>query len=489
MLLFLTASSNFNVLKSIFSYRSKHIRLYILPIPFLYFVFIFKNLRLANLGLNHTKYYMFRLFMSELLKILMLSPKQFTKNTLFTIAMSLPSTFEWDTQELTSRKPEIWAALQPSLTLFQHQEYRPNFSNEALTILWYCNKPHARFRTPKLSETLELFASTVNIQDISMSAQLELIRVDQAQLVNFAFCVDKKENYQPTTLFEVTSHPGFPFLGLSNIQGKLYKMKKESVYLNSDGIFLGYSHNFTNYWHFTSEVLPRVIRLQDSFPINTPFICPVQTPKPIVELIKLLLNAQSININPLENYIFNKLFFIRDFRNDSLVDVYSKEINMFLPKKEDLLLVREKLLELTDQYLGDKKPSHTSRLFISRNSFGGRRAINEATVCSRLTTDFSFESISPEHLTVFQQVDFFRHSNVVVGLAGASLTNLMFCRPGTRVFVQPGTSDINSLRFWRDFASLFELDFFELEPPKKKDADRVIYFDEKGLFELLRLNL
>jgi hypothetical protein len=51
--------------------------------------------------------------------------------------------------------------------------------------------------------------------------------------------------------------------------------------------------------------------------------------------------------------------------------------------------------------------------------------------------------------------------------------------------VQPGTPNGNLRRFWKDYANLFGLDYIELAPPNEKHADKVINFDEDGLFSYL----
>jgi capsular polysaccharide biosynthesis protein len=44
-----------------------------------------------------------------------------------------------------------------------------------------------------------------------------------------------------------------------------------------------------------------------------------------------------------------------------------------------------------------------------------------------------FESVKCEKLSVQEQAEVFSSAEVVVGAHGAALTNLVFCRPGTRV--------------------------------------------------------
>lgn len=61
-----------------------------------------------------------------------------------------------------------------------------------------------------------------------------------------------------------------------------------------------------------------------------------------------------------------------------------------------------------------------------------RRVLNEEAVMAMLA-DLGFRTVSTEDLTVAAQAALFAGADVVVGLHGAGLTNLVFCHPGARV--------------------------------------------------------
>jgi capsular polysaccharide biosynthesis protein len=72
------------------------------------------------------------------------------------------------------------------------------------------------------------------------------------------------------------------------------------------------------------------------------------------------------------------------------------------------------------------------RIFIGRGGAKHRALIYELEIAARLS-ERGFESVECEKLSVQQQADIFSSAEVVVGAHGAALTNLVFCRPGTRV--------------------------------------------------------
>jgi Glycosyltransferase 61 len=70
------------------------------------------------------------------------------------------------------------------------------------------------------------------------------------------------------------------------------------------------------------------------------------------------------------------------------------------------------------------------RLFISRRRAARRPCTNEAEI-ARALVDLDFEVIEPETMSYATQIATFADAAVVVGMHGAGLTNMMFCRPGT----------------------------------------------------------
>lgn len=72
------------------------------------------------------------------------------------------------------------------------------------------------------------------------------------------------------------------------------------------------------------------------------------------------------------------------------------------------------------------------RLFVSRRRRGKRTLVNDAAVFRRLAP-LGFRRCELETLPVAEQVRLFFEAECVVGPHGAGLTNLAFCRPGTKV--------------------------------------------------------
>jgi len=72
------------------------------------------------------------------------------------------------------------------------------------------------------------------------------------------------------------------------------------------------------------------------------------------------------------------------------------------------------------------------KIFIGRGEAKHRPLIHEMEIWAQLQNR-GFESVKCEKLSVQEQAEVFSSAEVVVGAHGAALTNLVFCRPGTRV--------------------------------------------------------
>jgi tetratricopeptide (TPR) repeat protein len=74
----------------------------------------------------------------------------------------------------------------------------------------------------------------------------------------------------------------------------------------------------------------------------------------------------------------------------------------------------------------------TEMLYISRDKTASRRVINEAEIIE-LLTQVGFKVVMLESLSVAEQATTLAKAKVVIAPHGGGLTNLVFCRPGTKV--------------------------------------------------------
>jgi capsular polysaccharide biosynthesis protein len=71
-------------------------------------------------------------------------------------------------------------------------------------------------------------------------------------------------------------------------------------------------------------------------------------------------------------------------------------------------------------------------LYLSRSDSKMRRVLNETDLVPQLEK-LGFRILTASSMSIPEQIDAFRRARVVVGVHGAGLTNILFCRPGTKL--------------------------------------------------------
>lgn len=99
------------------------------------------------------------------------------------------------------------------------------------------------------------------------------------------------------------------------------------------------------------------------------------------------------------------------------------------------------------------------RIYVSRQR-AGSRMIEDATALEAMLANEGFVTLFPEELAMAEQIAAFEAADAIVGVKGAGLTNVMFCRPGTRLLVL-SPADFPDPFFW-DLATQRGLDYAEV---------------------------
>ena len=95
-------------------------------------------------------------------------------------------------------------------------------------------------------------------------------------------------------------------------------------------------------------------------------------------------------------------------------------------------VVPPETVEFLQSTFPTKKIGAGRKLFIGRGGAEHRALIHEGKIAAMLS-ERGFESVDCGKMSVKEQANIFGSAEVVVGAHGAALTNLVFCRPGTRV--------------------------------------------------------
>jgi len=102
------------------------------------------------------------------------------------------------------------------------------------------------------------------------------------------------------------------------------------------------------------------------------------------------------------------------------------------------------------------------RIYISRSRVNTRRVLNEEEVINFLE-NYGFECVHNEDLTIDEQIQLFQNATHIISGHGSQLTNIIFCKPGTKVCeIRHISHTIHYRKAFHDLSNGFGLDYFLL---------------------------
>lgn len=232
-----------------------------------------------------------------------------------------------------------------------------------------------------------------------------------------------------------------------------------------------------NYYHWMFDILPRIHLLQksgisvDQYAINS-----IDKPFQRETLHKLgILGEKMILLNN-QTHLLSTRLVVPSLPGHS--GYMPKWVCDFL--REEFLCSEEPAVE---EY---------ERIYISRMKAGYRKVINEYEVIPALE-ELGFKSVILEDLPLVDQVHLFASAEIIVAPHGAGLTNLVFCKPGTKVIEIFSPNYVN-VCYWA-LSNQMELDYYYLlgagkQPPEYVDPHIVVgnlCIDITSLRNLIRL--
>lgn len=222
------------------------------------------------------------------------------------------------------------------------------------------------------------------------------------------------------------NHPAFQLRELPILQRKYASI----------GVASGHAHQV--YYHWINDILPRLIAIlnyldeEDKIVVNANFGFQQET------LTRLGINQRRIiNAAPDLHVAAEKITV------SLCADEYGKANLVACELARSLFLPRSS---------GGK----SRRLYISRADAHSRRIVNERELFESLEK-VGFDSVECSSMTVAEQARLFSEAKYVIGPHGASLTNLMFCAPGTKVIEIMPVGYINDC--YQDISRMLSLDF------------------------------
>lgn len=175
-------------------------------------------------------------------------------------------------------------------------------------------------------------------------------------------------------------------------------------------------HPRQSFFHWLLETLPPTLRLLERDPQARLLLAP-RPPRYVQDAFGFLLGP---------DWQERVVWSAAPLRVPSLWLLPREEFSGFV-RRADLELLRSRF-----QAVWETAPPGPARLYISRTRSPNRAVANEAALEAALVAQ-GFTAMHAEDLSLLQQIALLAHAREVVALHGAGLSNLLWCRPGTRV--------------------------------------------------------
>lgn len=189
-----------------------------------------------------------------------------------------------------------------------------------------------------------------------------------------------------------------------------------------------------------------------------------------------LLRSSGISLESIDNFIINKVHLPFQKETLAILGIPPEKIiessDRFHLKAKQLVLpslpsepaqIPEWVCEfIRKEFLlerGGNPINKWERIYISRNKAKHRRVLNEDKVLSFLEK-LGFKNLVLESLSVTEQAKIFAEAKVVVAPHGGGLTNIVFCKPGTKV-IEIFSPNYLSLSYWQ-ISNHIGLDYYYL---------------------------
>ena len=185
-----------------------------------------------------------------------------------------------------------------------------------------------------------------------------------------------------------------------------------------------------NYYHWLFDVLPRLHLIQQS-PLRKALSCPWVLQKSLNHF--QVESLDTFGFYPTRLYLLQNAYH-RFFADLTLPSLPAATGN---PGTEVITFLRKALKRVSS------KKKYPLRILVSRSDSNHRKIINEDELYKELKP-LGFSRVLLTGMTFQDQIDIFSNAEVVIGIHGAGLSNIVFSNPGTILLEIFPSSYVNS---------------------------------------------
>ncbi len=236
-------------------------------------------------------------------------------------------------------------------------------------------------------------------------------------------------------LFELTRHKRPALIDLFKAAIRLQVSRKEKLNM----AILGIQDWANNYFHWMSEMLPRIVALKHHHP-SIPLLIPSN-------YLNYSFIVESLDLLKID---FKTVDFSQTITLNKLYAIPVPHVGRF---NEGLMhFFRDKFMQ---EYAPCTEPHRL--IYVTRGKAKRRRVSNESEVFEFLASK-GFEKVILEDLQLKDQIRLFCEARVVLASHGAGLTNIMFMQKGQSVVELK--SDNNNYWCYFSLARVYGLNYF-----------------------------
>ena len=228
-----------------------------------------------------------------------------------------------------------------------------------------------------------------------------------------------------------------PKLSFQQVNGKLEHAKYNSVIRKGtpsilkkfSGTVLNLAQGASghNYFHFIFDILPKIYLLNSKIDLKKVDYFYVSDPKKWqIKIFGILgINKKKLLSSKEYKHILAEEIYAVDhpWYNKGYVQKNCQKIPKWIVHKNRKLFLNN-----------NKKNNTNKKIFLDRSdSKYNHCQIKNLKDIKKLILEKKFKIYKPEILSFEQQINLFKDSSIIIGAHGAALSNIIFCKPGTKV--------------------------------------------------------
>jgi hypothetical protein len=221
-----------------------------------------------------------------------------------------------------------------------------------------------------------------------------------------------------------------------------------------EGVLLSCGHD-ANYFHWLVECLPKLLWI-NSLPEfqEAPLLIPAGLHK------NLMAALERVNVNHRDVVYLEPGTACRVERL-----IYPSALSRVVDRYEgapvfnvDIVLSHRWLARLAQRLTSSvhRQGRPWRKIYLSRRK--GYRLLANWEEMELKLLEQGFEIVELEGASLDFQIELFSQAAVIVSPTGAALTNLLFCRPGTKVIIFMSNHEVTNLYFWSNLGAVRHLD-------------------------------